>query len=121
MNFLWHYIFVNFTNSCFDTENNFRKTLPYHTFLFVLMVFLQKICNCLCKNELKLISGHVYNIWKFILLIGTGKSIVGAHLAYIFSINNKSKFVLYCCPSNKALDVVHSKFIRMNINFTAIL
>ena len=51
---------------------------------------------------------------------GTGKSETGAHLAYIFSITNKKiseedpmsckkKSVLYCGPSNKSVDVVHSK------------
>ena len=50
---------------------------------------------------------------------GTGKSETGAHLAYIFAITNKEisekdptssvKSVLYCGPSNKSVDVVHSK------------
>ena len=55
----------------------------------------------------------------YLLAIGTGKSETGAHLAYIFSITNKKiseedptsffKSVLYCGPSNKSVDVVHSK------------
>ncbi len=42
--------------------------------------------------------------------LGTGKSETGAHLAYIFAnINKRDKHkcsVLYCGPSNKAVDVV---------------
>ena len=35
---------------------------------------------------------------------------MGAHLAYIFAIKNGGHgSVLYCGPSNKAVDVVHSK------------
>lgn len=53
------------------------------------------------------------------MYIGTGKSVTGAHLAYIFSKENKAlqskrkalhaSCVLYCGPSNKAVDVVHGK------------
>jgi superfamily I DNA and/or RNA helicase/exoribonuclease R len=52
---------------------------------------------------------------------GTGKSVVGAHLVYIFSkLINKStdKCVLYCCPSNKAVDVVHKKLKDLNAKLT---
>ena len=48
--------------------------------------------------------------------IGTGKSVTGAHLAYIFAKLNgrlkhgdKGKCVVYCGPSNKAVDVVHGQ------------
>ena len=48
-----------------------------------------------------------------IFSIGTGKSIVGAHIAYAFAIGNRKVSselcVLYCGPSNKAVDVVHGK------------
>ena len=48
-----------------------------------------------------------------IILIGTGKSVTGAHLAYIFARLNSCKgnnqCVLYCGPSNKAVDVVHGE------------
>ena len=49
-----------------------------------------------------------------IILIGTGKSVTGAHLAYIFARANSSRphnnqCVLYCGPSNKAVDVVHGE------------
>ena len=55
------------------------------------------------------------------MYIGTGKSVTGAHLAYVFSRQNKALYskkkalyvtctcVLYCGPSNKAVDVVHGK------------
>ena len=43
-------------------------------------------------------------------IIGTGKSELGAHIAYTFAMANKqlspSKCVLYCGPSNKSVDVV---------------
>ena len=47
---------------------------------------------------------------------GTGKSVTGAHIAYVFaklnqtlnSVNNH-KCVLYCGPSNKSVDVVFGK------------
>lgn len=42
-------------------------------------------------------------------MLGTGKSETGAHLAYIFAnINKRDKYmcVMYCGPSNKAVDVV---------------
>lgn len=44
---------------------------------------------------------------------GTGKSETGAHLAYVFAMTNRQqkadKCVLYCGPSNKAVDVVLGK------------
>ncbi len=52
------------------------------------------------------------NIQSF---IGTGKSVTGAHIAYILAMKNrkvsrggvdKRPFVLYCGPSNKSVDVV---------------
>jgi superfamily I DNA and/or RNA helicase len=47
---------------------------------------------------------------------GTGKSVVGAHLVYIFAklINSGDERVIYCCPSNKAVDVVHKKLTDFN-------
>lgn len=49
-------------------------------------------------------------------MIGTGKSVTGAHLACIFALLNKKsgpsdKTVLYCGPSNKSVDVILSKSI----------
>ena len=48
---------------------------------------------------------------------GTGKSITGAHIAYVFAKVNKllntpevHKCVLYCGPSNKSVDVVFGKY-----------
>ena len=56
-------------------------------------------------------------------IIGTGKSVTGAHLAYAFIVANnpdlkfvpashsddeKIKCVMYCGPSNKSVDVVLS-------------
>ena len=42
---------------------------------------------------------------------GTGKSETGAHIAYIFAQVLKEKksshCIVYCAPSNKAVDVVH--------------
>ena len=52
-------------------------------------------------------------ILLIILNLGTGKSITGAHLAYVFAKGNRltkdEKSVLYCGPSNKSVDVVHGK------------
>ena len=68
-------------------------------------------------NRFQLIQGppgknSEYRIIFHLILTGTGKSVVGAHLIYIFSKMNaeSNKCVLYCCPSNKAVDVVHSKY-----------
>ena len=57
-------------------------------------------------------SSHMcIHIW----LAGTGKSVTGAHLAYLFAEHNRQygvaqdgrpPCVLYCAPSNKATDVV---------------
>ena len=51
---------------------------------------------------------------------GTGKSVTGAHLAFIFAKLNgrlkhegKGKCVVYCGPSNKAVDVVHGQFYHL--------
>ena len=48
-----------------------------------------------------------------VFLTGTGKSETGAHLAYAFARLNKVKHprrcVLYCGPSNKAVNVVLGK------------
>ena len=46
---------------------------------------------------------------------GTGKSVTGAHIAYVFAMLNKvlnspnHQCVLYCGPSNKSVDVVFGK------------
>ena len=44
---------------------------------------------------------------------GTGKSETGAHISYVFAMLNRTleggKCVLYCGPSNKAVDVVLSE------------
>ena len=44
---------------------------------------------------------------------GTGKSVTGAHIAYVFAKLNKklgdNRCVLYCGPSNKSVDVVFGK------------
>ena len=70
---------------------------------------------------------NIYNVYKAIqlianicMLIGTGKSVTGAHLAYAFVVaknpdlkfvpshsgDEKIKCVMYCGPSNKSVDVV---------------
>ena len=42
---------------------------------------------------------------------GTGKSETGAHIAYIFAqLLEDHQCVVYCAPSNKAVDVVHGEF-----------
>ena len=53
-----------------------------------------------------------------LISVGTGKSVTGAHLAYIFAKLNggqrrgsKGNCVVYCGPSNKAVDVVHGQFL----------
>ena len=47
-------------------------------------------------------------------LAGTGKSETGAHIAYALATGNRirasGECVLYCAPTNKAVDVVLSKF-----------
>ena len=61
----------------------------------------------------------------YYLLIGTGKSVTGAHIAYAFAMLNRQRrekqsysdgeespplsCVLYCGPSNVAVDVIVSK------------
>ena len=79
------------------------------------------------QHNFQLIQGppgkHILVQLYFIQYIkGTGKSVVGAHLTYIFSkINTGSKkCVLYCCPSNKAVDVVHSKHVYIYIQIKLI-
>ena len=43
---------------------------------------------------------------------GTGKSETGAHIAYIFAqLLKDHECVVYCAPSNKAVDVVHGELI----------
>ena len=54
-----------------------------------------------------------------LVVAGTGKSETGAHMAYIFArLNRNSVFsagncVLYCGPSNKAVDVVLGQCIYL--------
>ena len=52
---------------------------------------------------------------KYLSLSGTGKSETGAHIAYVFAMLNRTlsgeKCVLYCGPSNKAVDVVLSEYL----------
>ena len=56
--------------------------------------------------------------------IGTGKSVIGMHLAYIFARVNSSRgnnqCVLYCGPSNKTVDVVHGKYCVVTNSCTMI-
>ena len=61
-----------------------------------------KLCVVLCVK------------YKFLIMfLGTGKSETGAHLAYFFALQNRGcKSVLYCGPSNKAVDVVHGKYMN---------
>ena len=41
---------------------------------------------------------------------GTGKSETGAHIAYIFAqLLEDHQCVVYCAPSNKAVDVAHGE------------
>ena len=41
---------------------------------------------------------------------GSGKSETGAHIAYIFAMALEgNQCVVYCAPSNKAVDVVHGE------------
>ena len=51
-----------------------------------------------------------------LISVGTGKSVTGAHLAFIFAKLNsrrrhggKGMCVVHCGPSNKAVDVVHGQ------------
>ena len=47
------------------------------------------------------------NICNLIFVLGTGKSETGAHIAYTMAVRNPpDKCVLYCGPTNKAVDVV---------------
>ena len=66
-------------------------------------------------------SFAVCNLHKYIF-VGTGKSTVGAHLAYTFAKLNhitkrtpseKNRCVVYCGASNVSVDVVASMYIRM--------
>ena len=54
-----------------------------------------------------------YSCLHMPIIVGTGKSVTGAHLAYIFAKSNRkvnaNQFVLYCGPSNKSVDVVHGE------------
>ena len=54
----------------------------------------------------------------FLCILGTGKSETGAHIAYTLAMSNRMSgldgCVLYCAPTNKAVDVVLSEFC----NFT---
>lgn len=61
---------------------------------------------------------------NFTLFSGTGKSVTGAHIAYIFAMHNRNNcrhgtknadrhFVLYCGPSNKSVDVVFGKRFKL--------
>ena len=52
-----------------------------------------------------------------IMFEGTGKSVTGAHIAYVFARLNKTlntadshQCVLYCGPSNKSVEVVFGKY-----------
>ena len=56
-------------------------------------------------------------IFSLVHSLGTGKSVTGAHIAYVLARLNRiintsdsHKCVLYCGPSNKSVDVVFSKF-----------
>lgn len=48
-----------------------------------------------------------------IAIAGTGKTETGVHIAYVFAMLNRTlperKCVLYCGPSNKAVDVALGK------------
>ena len=71
--------------------------------------------------SLQLISIYI----RTISILGTGKSVTGAHIAYAFAMMNRQKrkkpsssakggrppltCVLYCGPSNVAVDVIVSK------------
>lgn len=94
------------------------------------MNMIQEMSRCTCTCILVKILNflHILNYSHCLIILGTGKTIVGAHIAYIFTKLNTSSnrgCVLYCCPSNKAVDVVHSKhtikFITIIIKFSTLL
>ena len=71
-------------------------------------------------NCFQLIQGPPgYIIYACIILLntlaraGSGKSVIGTHIAYIFAQvlkdNDSDQCVVYCAPSNKAVDVVHGQ------------
>ena len=68
---------------------------------------------------------YIYNSYIF-LHIGTGKTTLGAHLAYVFAKLNreiktnakseKNQCVVYCGSSNVSVDFVASKYVRACIS-----
>ena len=81
--------------------------------LSLLVVLLP--CFPILYVPLLVLIAHVFS-----LCTGTGKSVTGAHLAYVFAKFNRrfqlglkgpsvNRCVLYCAPSNKAVDVVLGK------------
>ena len=62
------------------------------------------------SSYLLTIQGKINNQ---VQLSGTGKSETGAHIAYALAMSNRNmvprKCVLYCAPTNKAVDVVLSE------------
>ena len=89
----------------------------------------RKAIECGVRHRFQLIQGPpgidslLYKVLDMLsqqfsswLSIGTGKSVTGAHLAYVLAkLNCRSRkgdvkgCVVYCGPSNKAVDVVHGQ------------
>ena len=79
--------------------------------LFLVSMTNQSLELISCASTSSFIISYIY------ISLGTGKSVTGAHLAYTFAKLNerlrhgaKGKCVVYCGPSNKAVDVVHGQF-----------
>ena len=79
-----------------------------HCFLFLTVQFS-------CIHYIYTVRAHFLLYIYVHSLLGTGKSETGAHLAYAFARQNKvavtssKQCVLYCGPSNKAVNVVLGK------------
>ena len=85
--------------------------------MMMMMMMMMRVHQIMQTHNVNYFEGQVLQAIKLFFLVGTGKTVTGAYLAYFFTQINKhvpamgkgTPQVLYCGPSNKAVDVIASK------------
>ena len=85
--------------------------------MHIIMSLTQTVCGAHYAHNYESDSNSLSILSDILCTLGTGKSETGAHIAYTLAMSNRMRqldgCVLYCAPTNKAVDVVLSKFCKL--------
>jgi len=93
-----------------------KAVLYFIVLMYRVTAILDTCCSyCLCAYELIYLLTKLLYCWELYVSIGTGKTLVGVKIAYLFMKMNEfdaakgrsgaKKQVLFCGPSNSSVDV----------------